>query len=71
VTTYSGPTDMLATAISNQKPSLLTLLPQVGPLDAKAKARKVTVRREKQALAELTRPDEVQVLPLYLTACIA
>lgn len=34
---------------------------QVGPLDAKAKARKTVVRREKQQLAELTRPDEVQV----------
>ena len=40
------------------------VLPQVGPLDARAKARKAVVRREKQALAELTRPDELQVLPL-------
>ena len=38
---------------------------QVGPLDARAKARKVVVRREKQALAELTRPEELQVPLLH------
>lgn len=44
------------------------LPPQVGPLDARAKARKAVVRREKQALAELTRPEELQVpLPLPLS----
>jgi hypothetical protein len=47
----------------------VALLPQVGPLDAKAKARKVAQRREKQALAELTRPDQLEVTLLPHTWC--
>ncbi len=41
--------------------SVRRLHAQVGPLDAKVKLRKAPVRHAKQQLAEVVRPDEINV----------